>query len=99
MYVYPPFTSKINFAPNSKPFLLSPFIFPHTFSSKNLVFGQTFEPLAAFNVYKIPDDYGLLHPLGRVRGIKSVCVDKFNRKILYGTSAGEIGEIDFVTGC
>ena len=49
-------------------------------------------------MYKIPEDYGQLHPLGRVRGVKSVCVDKFNRKILYGTSAGEIGEIDFVKG-
>ena len=35
-----------------------------------------------------------LSPLGRVRGIKSICVDKQVRKILYGTSAGEIGEID-----
>ena len=49
-------------------------------------------------MYKIPELYGYLHPLGKVRGIKAVTVDKFNRKILYGTAGGEIGEIDFLTG-
>ncbi len=36
-----------------------------------------------------------LSAVGKIRGIKSVCVDKQARKILYGTSAGEIAEIDF----
>ena len=36
-------------------------------------------------------------PNGNVR-FKSVCVDKNHRKILYGTSGGEIGEIDFENG-
>jgi len=38
-----------------------------------------------------------LSALGRVRGIKSLCVDEQARKILYGTSAGEIGEIDILS--
>ena len=41
--------------------------------------------------------YGLILN-GNVRGFKSVCVDKNQRKILYGTSGGEIGEIDFENG-
>ena len=62
------------------------------------VFDQSIELLSEFNLYKIPELYGFLHPLGKVRGIKAVSVDKFNRKILFGTAGGEIGEIDFVTG-
>lgn len=62
------------------------------------VFDQTFEELQSFNLYKLPELYGSLHPLGKVRGIKSVCVDRYNRKILYGTAGGEIGEIAFVDG-
>mmetsp|Transcript_13866 Transcript_13866/g.18801 ORF Transcript_13866/g.18801 Transcript_13866/m.18801 type:complete len:412 (+) Transcript_13866:1108-2343(+) len=37
-------------------------------------------------------------PLGRVRGYKSLCVDKLNRKVLYATAAGEIGEFELDTG-
>jgi WD40 repeat protein len=62
------------------------------------VFDQTFEELQSFNLYKLPELYGSLHPLGKVRGIKSVCVDRYNRKILYGTAGGEIGEIAFLDG-
>ena len=62
------------------------------------ILDQSYEPLAEFNIYKIPEQYGTLHPLGKVRGIKSVSVDRYKRKILYGTAGGEIGEIDFVTG-
>ena len=29
-------------------------------------------------------------PLSQVRGVKSVCVDRFNRKILYGTAGTAI---------
>lgn len=40
------------------------------------------------------DDYGLVKG-GNVRGFKSLAVDKAMRKLMYGTSGGEIGEIDF----
>ena len=62
------------------------------------VLDQSFEPLAEFNLYRLPEVYGNLHPLGKVRGVKSVCVDRFNRKILYGTAGGEIGEMDLEGG-
>ena len=62
------------------------------------VLDQSYEPLAEFNIYLKPEQYGTLHPLGKVRGLKSVSVDRYKRKILYGTAGGEIGEIDFVTG-
>ena len=48
-------------------------------------------PLVEFDAYKsIPT----LSFLGKVRGVKSVCVDRLKRKILFGTSGGEIGELD-----
>jgi len=62
------------------------------------VLDQSFEPLAEFNLYRLPEMYGNLHPLGKVRGVKSICVDRFNRKILYGTAGGEIGEMDLESG-
>ena len=43
------------------------------------------------------DDYGLVKG-GNVRGFKSLATDKAMRKLLYGTSGGEIGELDFETG-
>jgi WD40 repeat protein len=43
------------------------------------------------------DDYGLVKG-GNVRGFKSLATDKAMRKLLYGTSGGEIGEIDFESG-
>lgn len=56
---------------------------------------QELQPLSEWNLYL--NEYGLL-PLGRVRGFKSLCVDKLNRKILYGTAGGEVGELDLLTG-
>jgi WD40 repeat protein len=62
------------------------------------VLDQNFEPIAEFNLYRVPELYGNLHQVGRVRGIKSLCVDKAHRKIVWGTSGGEIGEIELDTG-
>ena len=59
------------------------------------VLDQELQPLSEFNLYI--KDYGL-YPLGRVRGFKSLCCDKLNRKILFSTAAGEVGEIDLATG-
>jgi WD40 repeat protein len=59
------------------------------------VLDQELQPLSEWNLYLTP--YGLL-PLGRVRGFKSLCVDKLNRKILYATAGGEVGEVDLQTG-
>lgn len=59
------------------------------------VLDQELQPISEFNLYV--KDYGL-YPFGRVRGFKSLCVDKLNRKILFGTAAGEVGEIDLATG-
>ncbi len=59
------------------------------------VLDQEFQPTMEYNLYA--KDYGL-NPVGKVRGFTSVSVDKTCRKILYGTSAGEIGEIYFDNG-
>lgn len=61
------------------------------------IWSKEMEELAAYNLYKGKIDYGL-YKQGKVRGIKSLCVDKANWKILYGTSAGEIGEISIENG-
>jgi WD40 repeat protein/Ca2+-binding EF-hand superfamily protein len=55
------------------------------------------QPLQEFSLYSKPEEFGL-HDLGRARGIKSVVVDKLNRKLLYATAANEVGELDLVTG-
>ena len=55
------------------------------------------QPLAEFSIYNPKLDLKLSE-LGKIRGIKSICVDKTGRKILYGTSGGEIGELDFEKG-
>jgi len=55
------------------------------------------QPIAEWNLYLLEPSFGLLD-LGRVRGFKSLCVDKLNRKILFGTAGGEIGEVDFSKG-
>lgn len=66
------------------------------------ILDQEFQPLNVFNLYYPPLDPDALgyqlNQMGRARGFKSICVDRLNRKILYGTTAGEIGEIDFETG-
>ena len=59
------------------------------------VLDQEFQPTMEYNLYA--KDYGL-NPVGKIRGFTSVSVDKTCRKILYGTSAGEIGEIYFDSG-
>lgn len=59
------------------------------------VLDQELQPLHEFKLYG--SDFNLL-PIGRLRGVKSLSVDKLNRKILYATAADEIGEIDFNTG-
>ena len=62
------------------------------------------QPIAEWNLYqhRVKEDdassFGGLLDLGRVRGFKSLCVDKMNRKILFGTAGGEIGELDFAKG-
>lgn len=53
------------------------------------------QPTSEWNLY-LPS-IGLIH-LGRVRGFKSLCTDKQNRKILYSTAGGEIGEIEVQNG-
>ena len=50
-----------------------------------------------FNLYNIKHNYGL-HNIGKLRGIKSLHVDMNNRKILYGTSGCEIGEVSLEDG-
>jgi hypothetical protein len=55
------------------------------------------QPLSEFSLYNPKLDLKL-SDLGKIRGIKSICVDKSGRKILYGTTGGEIGEIDFEKG-
>jgi len=60
------------------------------------VLDQELQPLQEYNLYK-KDRYGL-YGMGKLRGIKSLCVDKANRKIMYGTTAGEIGEIAIENG-
>jgi WD40 repeat protein len=50
---------------------------------------------AVFNLAK--PEYGLTEQ-GGARGLKSLCVDRTGRKLLYGTSAGEVGEIDTEKG-
>ena len=59
------------------------------------VLDQELQPIAQWNLYL--SEFGLL-PMGRVRGYKSLCVDKLNRKILYATAGGEIGELELNTG-
>jgi WD40 repeat protein len=59
------------------------------------VLDQELQPLQEYNLYL--KEYGLI-PMGRAKGFKSLCVDKANRKILYGTSGNEIGEIDLTNG-
>ena len=59
------------------------------------VLDQELQVVSDFNLYA--KEYGL-YQMGRVRGFKSLCVDKANRKILYATSGNEIGEIDLTTG-
>jgi WD40 repeat protein len=60
------------------------------------VLDQEMQPVSEWNLYGRLN-YGLT-PLGKLRGFKSICVDKGNRKILYGTAGGEIGEIELQDG-
>jgi WD40 repeat protein len=60
-----------------------------------MILDQELQPLQEFNLYL--KEYGLI-PMGRAKGFKSLCIDKANRKILYGTSGNEIGEIDLTNG-
>eukprot|EP00600_Ochromonadales_sp_CCMP1393_P002263 CAMPEP_0174977188 /NCGR_PEP_ID=MMETSP0004_2-20121128/13465_1 /TAXON_ID=420556 /ORGANISM="Ochromonas sp., Strain CCMP1393" /LENGTH=2877 /DNA_ID=CAMNT_0016228333 /DNA_START=290 /DNA_END=8924 /DNA_ORIENTATION=- len=59
------------------------------------VLDQELQPIAEWNLYL--NEIGLVD-LGRVRGFKSLCVDKLNRKILYATAGGEVGEVELETG-
>lgn len=59
------------------------------------VLDQEFQPMMEYNLYS--KDYGL-NPFGKIQGFSSISVDKACRKILYGTSAGEIGEIYYDNG-
>jgi hypothetical protein len=62
----------------------------------------------AFNPYKaIPAAEGFipaenstynLHSFGAIRGFRGFCLDKSQRKLLFGTSAGEIAEMEIDTG-
>ena len=61
------------------------------------VLDNSFEPMYEYNLYNVKLNYNL-HKLGKLRGIKSICCDKSHRKILYGTSGGEIGEIGYSDG-
>ena len=61
------------------------------------VLDTEFSPISEYSMYSGKVSYGL-HPLGKLRGIKSICVDKDGRKILFGTSGGEIGEISIDDG-
>ena len=69
-----------------------------------LVGGKGYEIRMLDAELQIAADFSLAKPefklqeQGAVRGFKSLCVDRSGRKILYGTSAGEIGEIDFENG-
>lgn len=59
------------------------------------IHSQELEQLSEFDMYK--ETYRL-YTMGKAKGIKSLCVDKAGRKILFGTSGGEIGEIDINDG-
>lgn len=61
------------------------------------VLDQELQVLQEYNLYLQEELYGL-YQMGRVRGFKSLAVDKANRKILYATSGNEIGEIDLING-
>jgi len=39
-----------------------------------------------------------LNDFGRGRGFRGICIDRSNRKMLFGTCAGEIGEMEIDTG-
>lgn len=54
------------------------------------------QPLQEFNLYK-NDEHGL-YGVGRLKGVKSLAVDRSNRKVLFATAAGEIGEFELATG-
>eukprot|EP01035_Chromulina_nebulosa_P019260 gene19260-25115_t len=60
------------------------------------------QELKVYNLYVPPKEIGRfdhgLHPTGRAKGFLSVAVDRFNRKILYSTAGGELGEIELETG-
>jgi WD40 repeat protein len=56
---------------------------------------HNWEVTASYNVYSSCPS---LYRLGQVRGIKSICVDRANRKILFGTAGGEIGELNAADG-
>ena len=63
--------------------------------------GMELEPILEIDLKKNwgPEkdkEYGLI-PKANTRGFRSLCVDKSKRKIVYGTSGGEIGEIDLET--
>lgn len=65
------------------------------------VWDQEMQVVGDFSLYaasspQAPPDP--LIPTGLQRGIKSVCVDKSGRKILYATSGGEIGEMYLDSG-
>lgn len=60
------------------------------------VLDNELQPLQEFLLYSKPEVFGL-YDFGRVRGIKSLQVDKLSRKLLYATAANEIGELDLVT--
>jgi WD40 repeat protein len=61
------------------------------------VLDQEMQPVSEWNLYSGKANYGL-SPMGKLRGFKSICVDRGNRKILYGTAGGEIGEIELQDG-
>lgn len=60
------------------------------------VLDMEFAPTSEFNIYA-SEEYGLF-PIGQVYGIKSLCADKTNRKLLVGTAGGEILEIQIENG-
>jgi len=60
------------------------------------VLDMEFAPTSEFNIYA-HDMYNLF-PIGQVYGIKSLCADKTNRKLLIGTAGGEILEIQKENG-
>jgi WD40 repeat protein len=62
------------------------------------ILSSSFNFLAEFNIYEKIYGEISLHPLGKIRGIRSISVNKKRGSILYGTSCGEIGEIELEDG-
>jgi WD40 repeat protein len=50
-----------------------------------------------FNLYNDKSPFPTLQPMGAVRGIKSISVDKDARKVVAGTTGGEIFEMELAT--